>query len=105
MRMRFAAICTGIMLLAVVAPASAHVQEECQVVVLALAIAMQASNSKWVETGEWAQAQSGTMQNNMSRDEVLDLFVAVMQRVDDGLKLTAEVNKGIGKFAECLGGK
>ena len=93
------------MLLTVIAPASAHVQEECKVVVLALAVTMQASNANWVETGEWLQALSGTLQDNMSRDEVLNLFVAVMQRVEDGLQLTSEVNKGIGKFGECLAGK
>ena len=105
MRKRFAAICAGIMLFAAPAPASAHVQQECQVVALALAIAMQASNQKWIETGQWLQAQSGTLRDSMSRDEALDLFSAVLQRIQDGLKLTGEVNKGIGKFGECLGGK
>ncbi len=105
MRKRLAAICAGIMLLAMSAPASAHVQEKCRIVALALALTMQAANKNWTETGHWMQTQSGTLQNNMSRDEVLDLFVAVMQRVQDGMKLTTEVNRGIGKFGECLGGK
>ena len=105
MRRRFAAICAGIVLLTLVAPASAHVQKECQVVVLALAIAMQAANKNWMDTGGWAQAQASTLRSEMSRDEALDLFVAFMQRVQDGLKLTSEVNKGIRKFGECLGGK
>lgn len=69
MRNRLAAVCAGIVLLAVVAPASAHVQEECRIEALALAIAMQASNQKWIETGEWARAQSGTLWDSMSRDE------------------------------------
>lgn len=98
-----AAACAGIILLTVPAPASAHVQKECQVVVLGLALALQAANKNWIETGGWMQTRASTLRDNMSRDEVLDLFVAVMQRVQDGLKLSTEVNKGIGKFGECLG--